>query len=144
MARRPAIRGLMSCKLARQDDGRCGYICLDYSSAVSLRKEERLNPGLRDGRQTARMLKTLNQEFGNSPPPPARPVEIPLVAVASVALADLPGRSRGHPAEAVFFSIGTTAPSSFSRRCSPEHVVLRFQRAPARRASPLRMACDIG
>jgi sulfite reductase (NADPH) flavoprotein alpha-component len=100
---RPLQRRMMAA-MAQQDCGQCGYNCQDYSNAVFLRKEERLNLCVPGGKETARMLKTLHQELGNSPQP-APAAKIPAIAAASVVPAvALPGRSRDHPAEAIFLS----------------------------------------
>ena len=71
-----------------------------------MQKEERLNLCVPGGKETARTLKTLYQELGSplpasAPTPAATP---PAAAAASVAPAALPGRSRDHPAEAIFLS----------------------------------------
>src|SRR5712691_4026135 len=90
-----------------QDCGQCGYNCQDYSNAIFLRQEERLNLCVPGGKETARMLKTLYTELDAAPAPaPAAP------AIVSPALADsavpstpshaAPGRSRDRPVEAMF------------------------------------------
>jgi sulfite reductase (NADPH) flavoprotein alpha-component len=99
---RPLQRRMMAA-MAQQDCGQCGYNCHDYSNAVFLRKEERLNLCVPGGKETARMLKTLYQEFDNSPPTTA-PAKTPAIVAASVAPAAVPGCSRDRPAEAVFLS----------------------------------------
>jgi sulfite reductase (NADPH) flavoprotein alpha-component len=102
---KPLQRRMMAA-MAQQDCGQCGYTCQNYSSAVFLRKEERLNLCVPGGKETARTLKTLYQELGNPLPAsaPTPDATLPPAAVASVAPADLPGRSRNHPAEATFLS----------------------------------------
>jgi sulfite reductase (NADPH) flavoprotein alpha-component len=60
---RPLRRRMMAA-MAQQDCGQCGYNCQDYSNALFLRKEERLNLCVPGGKETARMLKTLYQELG--------------------------------------------------------------------------------
>jgi sulfite reductase (NADPH) flavoprotein alpha-component len=102
---KPLQRRMMAA-MAQQDCGQCGYTCQDYSSAVFLQKEERLNLCVPGGKETARTLKTLYLELGSplpasAPTPAATP---PAAAAASVAPAALPGRSRNHPAEAIFLS----------------------------------------
>src|SRR5829696_880327 len=99
---RPLQRRMMAA-MAQQDCGQCGYNCHDYSNAVFLRKEERLNLCVPGGKETARMLKTLHQDLDHSPPTPAS-AKIPAIADASVAPAAAPGCSRDHPAEAIFLS----------------------------------------
>ena len=64
---RPLRRRMMAA-MAQQDCGQCGYNCQDYSNAIFSRKEERLNLCVPGGKETARMLKTLFEEFGNSSP----------------------------------------------------------------------------
>src|SRR4051794_31606971 len=102
---KPLQRRMMAA-MAQQDCGQCGYTCQDYSSAVFLRKEERLNLCVPGGKETARTLKTLYQELGNpaAPSSPAAAATIPAGAAASAAPAALPGRSRNRPAEAIFLS----------------------------------------
>src|SRR5215208_7562969 len=67
---RPLQQRMMAA-MAQQDCGQCGYNCHDYSNAVFLRNEERLNLCVPGGKETARILKTLYQELDNSPPTPA-------------------------------------------------------------------------
>src|SRR5215212_6571996 len=99
---RPLQRRMMAA-MAQQDCGQCGYSCHDYSNAVFSGKEERLNLCVPGGKETARMLKTLYQELGNSPPVPET-AKIPAAAAASVAPAAAPGRSRDNPADAILLS----------------------------------------
>jgi sulfite reductase (NADPH) flavoprotein alpha-component len=96
-----SLRWRMMAAMAQQDCGQCGYNCEDYSSALFLKKEERLNLCVPGGKEAARMLKTLHAELGKSPAPiTASPVAT--VADATAAPPSAPGRSRDHPAEAVF------------------------------------------
>jgi sulfite reductase (NADPH) flavoprotein alpha-component len=99
---RPLQRRMMAA-MAQQDCGQCGYNCHDYSNALFLRQEERLNLCAPGGKDTARMLKTLYQELGY-PPATAPAVETPPVAAAAVTLPASIGHSREHPAEAVLLS----------------------------------------
>jgi Na+-translocating ferredoxin:NAD+ oxidoreductase RNF subunit RnfB len=46
------------------DCGQCGYNCEDYSNAIVLQAEPRLNLCVPGGKATARMLKTLVEEMG--------------------------------------------------------------------------------
>jgi sulfite reductase (NADPH) flavoprotein alpha-component len=99
--------------MAQQDCGQCGYNCQDYSNALVLRKEERLNLCVPGGKETARMLKTLYQELGQ---PTEAPIAAPIAASiatsakiapsadATAAPAAAPGRSRDKPADAVILS----------------------------------------
>lgn len=114
---RPLRRRMMAA-MAQQDCGQCGYNCQDYSDAIHSRKEERLNLCVPGGKETARMLKTLFEEFGSSSPTNPPPFPPPLageggegatpVAAASAAPAAAPsaapGRSRDNPVEATFLS----------------------------------------
>jgi sulfite reductase (NADPH) flavoprotein alpha-component len=104
---RPLRRRMMAA-MGQQDCGQCGYNCQDYSDAIVLKKEERLNLCVPGGKETTRMLKALHQELGNAPA--AAPIAkapdktIPAPADATVAPAAAPGISREHPAEARFLS----------------------------------------
>jgi len=102
---RPLRRRLMAA-MGQQDCGQCGYNCQDYSDAIFSQKEERLNLCVPGGKETARMLKALHQELGNLPAPATAktPTETPTPADATAAPAAAPGRSREHPAEALFLS----------------------------------------
>jgi sulfite reductase (NADPH) flavoprotein alpha-component len=96
---RPLRRRMMAA-MAQQDCGQCGYNCEDYSNALVLKKEERLNLCVPGGKETARMLKKLAEEFGSeaapaAPSPTTEPVATPQSA---------PGRSRENPAVAKFVS----------------------------------------
>ncbi|MFH6784674.1 MULTISPECIES: sulfite reductase subunit alpha [Methylobacterium] len=89
--------------MAQQDCGQCGYNCADYANALFLKKEERLNLCQPGGKDTLRMLKKLEAEFGTAAPAGA-------VSAASddAPNADAPvgpyGLCRENPAEAVFLS----------------------------------------
>ena len=98
---RPLRRRIMAA-MGQQDCGQCGYNCQDYSDAIFSQKEERLNLCVPGGKETARMLKALHQELGK-PPAPAT-AKTPTPADATAAPAAAPGRSREHPAEALFLS----------------------------------------
>ena len=96
---RPLRRRMMAA-MGQQDCGQCGYSCEDYSNALFLKKEERLNLCVPGGKDTLRMLKKLNEEFAAVAPataPAARADEAPAAAPQSV-----PGTSRDNPVEAVF------------------------------------------
>src|SRR5436309_2005252 len=62
---RPLRRRMMAA-MGQQDCGQCGYNCEDYSNAIFLRKEERLNLCVPGGKETARALKTLYGELGDT------------------------------------------------------------------------------
>jgi sulfite reductase (NADPH) flavoprotein alpha-component len=96
---RPLRRRMMAA-MGQQDCGQCGYTCEDYSNAIFVRKEERLNLCVPGGKATARMLKKLYEDVGvpAAPPPDAiapAPAAAPLAA---------PGRSRDHPVTATLIS----------------------------------------
>ncbi|MBI4274963.1 MAG: sulfite reductase subunit alpha [Rhizobiales bacterium] len=99
---RPLRRRMMAA-MAQQDCGQCGYNCADYSNALFLKKEERLNLCVPGGKETARMLKTLYAELGAAPIPSTAKA-IPTAADATVAPRGERGRSRDDPTEAVFLS----------------------------------------
>ncbi|MCK2054696.1 sulfite reductase subunit alpha [Methylobacterium sp. 37f] len=60
---RPEPQKLMAA-MAQQDCGQCGYNCADYANAIFLKNEERLNLCQPGGKDTLRMLKKLEEEFG--------------------------------------------------------------------------------
>jgi sulfite reductase (NADPH) flavoprotein alpha-component len=59
---KPLPRRMMAA-MAQQDCGQCGYNCKDYSEAIFVKKEGRLNLCVPGGKETARMLKELYLEF---------------------------------------------------------------------------------
>ncbi|MBC7585128.1 MAG: sulfite reductase subunit alpha, partial [Tardiphaga sp.] len=63
---RPMRRKMMAA-MAQQDCGQCGYNCNDYADAIAGRAEPRLNLCVPGGKETARMLKALNEEMEKSP-----------------------------------------------------------------------------
>src|SRR5215467_115896 len=96
---RPLRRRMMAA-MGQQDCGQCGYNCEDYSNAIFLKKEERLNLCVPGGKETARMLKKLNEDLdGAAPAAPA--------VVLPAPVAEQPVRptvSRDAPIEATFLS----------------------------------------
>src|SRR5215470_10823247 len=100
---RPLRRRMMAA-MAQQDCGQCGYNCQDYSDALFSRKEARLNLCVPGGKETARMLKTLNQELERSPSTPATKIPAATAADATAAPAATRGRSRDNPTEATFLA----------------------------------------
>jgi sulfite reductase (NADPH) flavoprotein alpha-component len=101
---RPLRRRMMAA-MAQQDCGQCGYNCQDYADALFAKGEKKLNLCVPGGKETARMLKSLYQEFGATPDAP----------VSVIARKDMPvvptntsspqlGRSRNHPVEVPFLS----------------------------------------
>jgi len=85
---RPLRRRMMAA-MGQQDCGQCGYNCQDYSDAIFLKKEKRLNLCVPGGKETARMLKALHEEVGKSPA--AAEPKIPTPADATAAPAAAPG-----------------------------------------------------
>src|SRR3979411_2454898 len=98
---RPLRRRMMAA-MAQQDCGQCGYNCNDYSDAIAVKSEARLNLCVPGGKETARMLKALYEEIDKAP---AAPASSPAAAPAAApAVAAEPGRSRDNPAPAKFLS----------------------------------------
>ena len=91
---RPFRRKLMAA-MAQQDCGQCGYNCEDYSNALFLKSEERLNLCVPGGKETNRMLKKLFDEFSG-----AMPVEAPSERQKIRAPKADAGRSRDNPVKA--------------------------------------------
>jgi sulfite reductase (NADPH) flavoprotein alpha-component len=98
---RPLRRRMMAA-MAQQDCGQCGYNCSDYSDAIAGKAEPRLNLCVPGGKETARMLKALNEELEKAPPASSTVVVAPAAAVPATT-AEL-GRSRDNPAPATFVS----------------------------------------
>jgi sulfite reductase (NADPH) flavoprotein alpha-component len=98
---RPLRRRMMAA-MAQQDCGQCGYNCNDYSDAIVSKAEPRLNLCVPGGKETARMLKALNEELEKAPPASSGTAAVP--AVAAPAIAVEPGRSRDNPVPATFVS----------------------------------------
>ncbi len=97
---RPLQRRMMAA-MAQQDCGQCGYNCNDYSDAIASKAEPRLNLCVPGGKETARMLKALNEELEKAPP--SSGAIIAPVLAAQVLTTEL-GRSRDNPAPATFVS----------------------------------------
>jgi sulfite reductase (NADPH) flavoprotein alpha-component len=100
---RPLRRRMMAA-MGQQDCGQCGYNCRDYSDAIFLQKEERLNLCVPGGKETTRMLKALHQELGEAPAAAEPPRKTPTPAAATAAPAATPGCSRERPIAARFLS----------------------------------------
>src|SRR6266436_8474362 len=98
---RPLRRRMMAA-MAQQDCGQCGYNCNDYSDAIVSKAEPRLNLCIPGGKETARMLKALNEELEKAPAASSGAIAAS-VAAASAPTAEL-GRSRDNPAPATFVS----------------------------------------
>ncbi len=96
-----ALRRRMMAAMGQQDCGQCGYNCEDYSNAIFLKKEERLNLCVPGGKETTRALKTLYGELGDvGRSLPATPATAPTPGIVPAER----GRSRDNPAEVVFRS----------------------------------------
>src|SRR6478735_3988577 len=91
---RPLRRRMMAA-MAQQDCGQCGYNCNDYSEAIAGKSEARLNLCVPGGKETARMLKALNEELEKAPAASAGASVTPAVPAAPIAAE--PGRSRDNP-----------------------------------------------
>jgi sulfite reductase (NADPH) flavoprotein alpha-component len=98
---RPLRRRMMAA-MAQQDCGQCGYNCNDYSDAIASKAEARLNLCVPGGKETARMLKALNEELEKAPAASPSPSLAPVVAAPAIAVE--PGRSRDNPVPATFVS----------------------------------------
>src|SRR5216684_3518045 len=97
---RPLRRRMMAA-MAQQDCGQCGYNCNDYSDAIASRAEARLNLCVPGGKETARMLKALNEELEKAP---AASSGAAVASAAAAAITAEPGRSRDNPVPATFVS----------------------------------------
>jgi sulfite reductase (NADPH) flavoprotein alpha-component len=98
---RPLRRRMMAA-MAQQDCGQCGYNCHDYAEAIAGKAEVRLNLCVPGGKETARMLKALNDESEKVPSSIGNPPLAPAVPARSV-ISEV-GRSRDNPAAATFLS----------------------------------------
>jgi sulfite reductase (NADPH) flavoprotein alpha-component len=96
------LRWRLMAAMAQQDCGQCGYDCKNYSGAIFQGKEQRLNLCVPGGKETARMLKTLYEEFKIAPP--AAVSAQPVASEPSPVSQAIPGRSRDNPANATFLS----------------------------------------
>jgi sulfite reductase (NADPH) flavoprotein alpha-component len=97
---RPLRRRMMAA-MAQQDCGQCGYNCNDYSDAIASMAEARLNLCVPGGKETARMLKALNEELEKAPASAGASV---MPAVPAAPITTEPGRSRDNPVAATFTS----------------------------------------
>jgi sulfite reductase (NADPH) flavoprotein alpha-component len=98
---KPLPRRMMAA-MAQQDCGQCGYNCNDYADALFAKTEKRLNLCVPGGKETARMLKQLYQEF-DGPPAAAVPAQATPAEAKAAALSPR-GRSRDNPTYAAFLS----------------------------------------
>jgi sulfite reductase (NADPH) flavoprotein alpha-component len=95
------LRRLMMAAMGQQDCGQCGYNCEDYSNAIFLKKEEKLNLCVPGGKDTARMLKKLYEGLEDAAP--AAPAII-APAMPTPQKASPTAASRNAPVEATFVS----------------------------------------
>jgi len=102
---RPLRRRMMAA-MGQQDCGQCGYTCEDYSNALFLKTEERLNLCVPGGKDTLRTLKKLSEEVAGLAAPALAPAETPAAEPPAPAPMPAPhgapGTSRDRPVEAVF------------------------------------------
>ncbi len=99
---RPLRRRMMAA-MAQQDCGQCGYNCNDYSDAIADKAEPRLNLCVPGGKETARMLKALNEELEKAPAAVASKSASAVPVPATITISE-PGRSRDNPIAATFVS----------------------------------------
>ena len=103
---RPVRRRLMAA-MAQQDCGQCGYNCEDYSNAIAMQAEGRLNLCVPGGKETARMLKTLIPALGGGATGPEDEKARADARIVNAEVAELKqGYSRAAPALATF--LGST------------------------------------
>jgi sulfite reductase (NADPH) flavoprotein alpha-component len=103
LAQGKPLRRRMMAAMGQQDCGQCGYNCQDYADAIFSKKEAKLNLCIPGGKETLRTLKSLYGEMGAPAAPSIVPAE-PSPAAAADAQAATLGRSRDHPAAAIFLS----------------------------------------
>jgi sulfite reductase (NADPH) flavoprotein alpha-component len=99
---RPLPRRMMAA-MGQQDCGQCGYNCADYASAIFQRKDERLNLCVPGGKETARMLKALHQEWGGAAASPVKSIEIAATEESAARITPA-ASSREKPVDTVFLS----------------------------------------
>jgi sulfite reductase (NADPH) flavoprotein alpha-component len=97
LAEAKPLRWRLMAAMAQQDCGQCGYDCRNYSGAIFSGKEERLNLCVPGGKETARMLKKLDEELKSAPAVASVPVAEPVPEV-------VPRYSRDNPAMATVLS----------------------------------------
>ena len=115
---RPLRRRLMAA-MAQQDCGQCGYNCQDYSDAIVLKAEERLNLCVPGGKETARMVKALHAEIEKAPAAPAVVTNTPAVEADAPVQARAPGAGRSRDNPALRHSSRAPGSTSPARRRKP-------------------------
>ena len=93
------LRWKMMAAMAQQDCGQCGYDCRNYSGAIMSGAETRLNLCAPGGKETARMVKALFEQIGDTPKGDAAPA-----AKAHAEPAPALGTSRDNPSTAKVLS----------------------------------------
>ncbi len=99
-AGKPLARRMMAA-MAQQDCGQCGYNCQDYSKAIVVGDEARLNLCVPGGKETARKVKELAVEIGDEAKPAAEGAPAAAKPAESKEPAR-PGYARAAPAEVTF------------------------------------------
>ena len=97
---RPLRRRMMAA-MGQQDCGQCGYTCENYANALFLKAEERLNLCVPGGKDTLRMLKTLDGERVAAPASAPAPALEP-APVAAPSRRAAAGYAHDNPVEAIF------------------------------------------
>src|SRR6201999_4439825 len=77
------LRRRMVGAVAQQDCRQCGHNCNDYSDAIASKAEPRLNLCVPGGKETARMLKALNEELEKTPSTLSEPAAAAAPAAAA-------------------------------------------------------------
>ncbi|MDR7039081.1 sulfite reductase (NADPH) flavoprotein alpha-component [Methylobacterium sp. BE186] len=104
MARERSEPQKLMAAMAQQDCGQCGYNCADYANAIFLKSEERLNLCQPGGKETLRMLKKLEEEFGAGGGAAKAPATDGEAAPRKEAALGPLGFCRENPVEATFVS----------------------------------------
>ena len=104
MAKERPLRRRMMAAMAQQDCGQCGYNCENYSNAIFTGAEPKLNLCAPGGKETARMLKKLAEEMGETPSPASGVATADPKPDLAPAATVQKGTSRDNPAPAVFLS----------------------------------------
>lgn len=102
LAEGKSVRWKLMAAMAQQDCGQCGYDCRNYSGAIFVSKEERLNLCVPGGKETNRMVKALYEELKKAPASTAPALVTQSAAVPAPPTA--PAGTRDNPATATFLS----------------------------------------
>ncbi len=98
------IQRRMMAAMAQQDCGQCGYNCQDYSKAIVVGEETRLNLCVPGGKETARKVKELAAEIGSPPAGTAAGAKTEVAAPVAAKEVAAPGYARSAPVEVTFVS----------------------------------------